>query len=860
MSLTSEASPEDDAGARPRGWRWVLAGVFSTALATLLAELAITRLFSVILFYHFAFMAISVALLGLGAGGLCSYFLAGWLERGGVWPRLAIVSALNAALSVLVLAVILRQSVSFGAWSALLPLAVVYFSAMVPFFLAGIVLAVVLARTARLAGLVYFADLSGAAAGCLLLIPLLEWLGGPNTVLAAGALSGVAAVCWVAAGRRAPAPLPPPEQAQMRLGPERRRWAPWLIVPLALAVLIGLNTRAKFLDVRYAKGKPLEKEYFTAWNSFSRVGVYRTQNGEYWIQIDVDAASQVADAVPSDPKWLEQVRDFGAGMIYRLHPRGRVLIIGPGGGVDVSRALATGSTDVTGVEINPIIIRKVMLGAFRPNSFALYERPEVHTYIEDGRSFIRRSSERWDVIQATLVDTWASTASGAFALAENNLYTVEAFQEYLRHLTPDGVVSITRWEFARPREALRLVSLGLEALKREGEADPSSHIIVIADNELSSMGTTATFLMKRSPFSADEAFVLLHLVGSGGKTMRVLAAPGLHFKNAFSQLLSAKDPNAFYASYPFNVRPVTDNRPFFFFTMKTGDLLRRGHPESMDLKVNLGFVLLLGVLALSGFAVIAFLLVPAYFTRHIPRTPGARRRLLYFVAIGLAYILAEIAFIQRFVLFLGHPTYALAVAVFALVLSSALGSRYSQRWPESNLVSKVSVWLTGLAVLLAVIGLAVAPLVTEFVWLPLPARMALAAILLAAPGFMMGTAFPSGLRLLRLSNPAELEWAWAMNAAASVLGSALAVFISIHFGIWQTMAAAALCYLGAAVAIQPARRAAAHGQAANFGSRIADCGLRTSARGLERRRPRLPWGRGRLGRRRGGANEVASGE
>ncbi len=773
--------------ARPREWRWMLAGVFCTALATLLAELAITRLFSVILFYHFAFMAISVALLGLGAGGLCSYFLAGWLERGGVWPRLAIVSALNAGLTVAALAVVLRQSVSLELSArTLLPLAVVYFSAMVPFFLAGIVLAVVLARTAKTAGLVYFADLGGAAAGCLLLIPLLETLGGPNTVIAAAALSGLASVFWAAAGQR--------------------RWKVWLLVPLALIILIAVNFHGRLLDIRYAKGKPIEKEYFTQWNSFSRVGVYRTEKGEYWIQIDVDASTQVADAVPTDPKWQDQLRDYGAGMVYRLRRPGRVLVIGPGGGVDVSRALAAGSADVTGVEINPIIVQKIMRGPFRPNSFGLYDRPDVHVHVEDGRSFIRRSTGQYDVIQATLVDTWASTAAGAFALSENNLYTVEAFQEYLRHLTPEGVLSITRWEFETPREALRLVSLGLEALRREGATAPASHFVIVADNALNSMGTTATFLMKRTPFSSEEVGRVRDLVATGGKTMNIVAAPGVQLDNAFSRLLNAPDLPAFYASYPYDIRPVGDNRPFFFFTMKTGELLTRwGHGEqSMDLKVNLGFALLLGVLALSGFAVLAFLLIPAYLTRRIPRVRGVRMQLLYFIAIGLAYILAEIAFIQKFVLFLGHPTYALAVAVFALVLSSALGSRYSQRWSEERLAVNARAWLLVLAALLVFVGVVATPLVTSLVWLPLPARMLLAALLLAVPGFMMGTAFPSGLRLLRLSNASALEWAWAMNAAASVLGSALAVFISIHLGIWQTMASGALCYLGAAALVRPA--------------------------------------------------------
>ena len=501
---------------------WTLAGVFVTGLATLLAELALTRIFSVILYFHFAFMAISVALLGLGAGGLMAYFLAGWLERGRVWSRLALVAAANSVLTAFALRAILHQSIGLTlSWRAVEALAIVYFCAMLPFFGSGLVLAAVLARTARRAGTVYFADLAGAALGYLLLIPLLERLGGPNTVLAAAGLWGLSAVFWMGA-------------AAAREGAGARRWAGWLLLPLGFVIAIAVNVRTQALDVRSAKGRPLKKEIFTRWNSFSRVNVHVNDQEEHWIQIDADAATQVADAPPEDhEKWGRQMRDFSAGIVYRLRPGGRVLIIGPGGGVDVAQAISAGSRDVTGVEINPIIVNDIMRGVMRPTSFGLYDRPEVHIYIEDARSFIRRSPERYDVIQATLVDTWASTATGAFALAENNLYTIEAFQEYLRHLTPSGMISITRWEFERPREAIRVVSLALEALNREGAQEPVGHLAVVADDQLSARGTLTTVLIRRTPFPEQEVRALEHAIATGAKTMQLLAAPGRVRDNAF---------------------------------------------------------------------------------------------------------------------------------------------------------------------------------------------------------------------------------------------------------------------------------------------------------------------------------------
>jgi hypothetical protein len=775
MSPTSENSPAASN-------RLLLLGITVTSMAGLIIELALTRLFSVLFYYHFAFMAISVALLGLGAGGLFSYWIAGDRPLDALWSRLAALSGINAVVTVAALSIILRMQLSVTTINAqtLIPLSIVYFSALAPFFFAGVILSVVIARSVDQAGAVYFADLGGAGLGGLLLIPLLNFLGGPNTILFAAWLWAAGAVLWSYLGRG--------------------KWERWALLPLALAIAIAGNARLHFLDVKSAKGYLLNQETFNKWNSFSRVGLSRIPEG-LDIRIDADAATMVAETPLTDKTfWIPEVNRYGMGLAHRIeqqfHPGATTLVIGPGGGYDVARALTAGSRMVTGVEINPIIINDIMLGVARDANHGLYARPDVHIVVEDGRSYARRSPDRYGVIQATLVDTWASTAAGAFALTENNLYTVDAFREYIRHLDDGGMLSITRWEFEQPREALRLISLGVEALREEGATDPAQHFVVVCDGALSHEGARATMLLKRAAFTRQELDAIQADVQ--GSDMSVLYLPGKGIANAFGELLQAPDSAGYENSYPYDITPVWDNRPFFFFNVRTRDVLSMwAGKESMDLKVNLGLLMLMGLMVISAVAVALFLVLPARLSTRLPRVPGVNRWLLYFAAIGLAYILVEVAFIQKFVLFLGHPTYALTVAVFILLMSSGIGSYWTRTFDEEQIASRLPRLLIGAAAWIGLLAACVTPLLTALVSLPLAGRVFVAGVLLAPAGFLMGTAFPSGLRLAGRVSKDCLQWAWAMNAATSVLGSLVAVFVSIHFGIWQTMTLGGVCYLAA---------------------------------------------------------------
>ena len=771
--------------------RTLLAGIALASFAALLLELALTRLFSVVLFYHFAFLAISIALLGLGAGGVFAYLFKQWLTAFPTRAIAAFLCALNALIVIVVLEIVLHVPVALAVTGKnFIHLTVLYLSAAVPFFLTGLLFSVVFAREPARITRLYGADLCGGALACLAIVPLLNWIGGPNAIVFSGVVLAVAAIIWADAR-----------------GFRRTAGA----LALALAALIVANGSGRFIDIVYAKGMFRDPAWveFARWNALSRVEVDR-QGQAKAIVIDADASTYIMNADVSrwhETEWERDLMSAPPALANVLRPHGTFAIIGPGGGVDVLRAVANGSPSVTGIEINPIIATTIMRGRYADYAQHLYERPEVHIHVTDGRSYLRSAAQHFDVVQMTLVDTWASTAAGAFALSENNLYTVEAFREYFEHLNPDGMIAITRWEFRKPREALRVVAVAMEALHSLGVANPAANFVVASEGALDEDGIPVVVLAKKTAFTpVEEEAVVKHLQQYA--KLASLYLPSKPGQNPFSNLIAANDPYSFARGYAYNVAPVHDNAPFFFFTLKPGQILgEQGLQHGIDWKVNLGVLVLLLVLVISLAAVLVFLVLPL-----LLRAGRRRQRslpLLYFVAVGLGYILVEIAFIQRFVLFLGHPTYALTVVIFLLMLSSGAGSLCSRLWlprAEMGWIPLVLVIVT----LLADVAFLPSRLVA-LVGMPFAYRLLVSGVLLVPLGFVMGMPFPTGLRALAASPSPDfpatsdnaVEWAWAMNAAASVLGSVLAMVIAIQFGLTITLACGAIAYL-LALLVMPA--------------------------------------------------------
>ena len=776
---------------RPASWPLLYLAVALTTSATLLLELALTRIFSVVFYYHFAFLAISIALFGLGVGGVLSYAIA---PGGEIYKKLGIVSLVNSVLALGALLFVLTRGAEIGT----LDLAIIYFTTALPFIGTGIIVSLAISETIERVDKVYFFDLLGAAAGCLALVALLNAFGGPNTVVAVAVIFAAGAAVWFGL-------------AGCRMG----RIA-GVGVGLLFTMLLIVNARPgkPLFEVRYAKGLKLRVEQYTKWNSISRIGLAPDKDAGEMIFIDADASTAIAnfDFNHLTASQMQDLEHQGPGIPYNLRPGAKTLIIGPGGGWDVSRALASGSHDVTAVEINPIIATKIMQEKFPQMSQGLYLRPDVHINIEDGRSFVRRSPEKFQVIQATLVDTWASTAAGAFALSENNLYTTDAFRDYLTHLTPDGLLTFTRWGFDPPRESLRLVSLAMSALSDLGETEPWRHVLVGRSggkSELHGFGALDTVIFSRSALSdadvarARQAFADAH--------MEAVYLPGDPPRNEFGKLLLATDPIAWERDYRFDITPVSDNRPFFFYTVQPRDvsafILATGS-RSADYKVNVAVPKLFDAMIVSLIAVFIILVLPPLLLgTRLPRERSVRSFLLYFLAIGMGYILIEVAMIQKFVLFLGHPTYALTVVIFSMLVSSGIGS-YCSRKLIGDDPTRLMKALCVVAALVAILGAIVQPVLSAGVGMPLPVKVVATVLMLAPAGFAMGLPFPTGLRMLERAHQPSVRWAWSLNAAASVLGSVGALVLALYLGIVQTLLIGGGLYLAAGLvaAISPVPR------------------------------------------------------
>jgi hypothetical protein len=809
LSRISSSSPQDGSSARrvvPVRWNQLYLALSFTTLATLILELALTRIFSVVFYYHFAFLAISIALFGLGAGGVFSYVVAARsvdlyrsLGRLLLAGSISVVGALWFLLS-------RSGGLSYST------LAAVYLAAAVPFFIAGAVVSLAIAEAIERVERAYFFDLAGAAAGCLALIVLLNLLGGPNTLIAASIVYAVAAAIWF-------------NQAGAR-----KSRATAVSLSLLLTGLIVINAKAHLLDIRSAKDHDLPPERFSAWNSFSRIGVTRDnvswESGAAWaIIIDADAGTGISPfdwdrGLSSQDR--ARLLNQGPGFPYALRPAAKTLIIGAGGGYDVARALASGSRDITAVEINPIIADTVMRGVMASESHGIYSRPEVRLVVEDGRSFVRGSHEKYQVLQATLVDTWASTAAGAFALSENNLYTSDAFFDYLSHLTDDGVLAFTRWGFDPPRESLRLVTLAMDALGRLGETDPARHILAVREDSarLHGYGALDTVLISRKPFSSRDLDRARELVKEA--RLESVYMPGDPPRNAFGQLLASGDTRPFLRRYRYDVSPVGDDRPFFFYTVQPRDLwdfVRHASAESEDYKVNRAVPLLFGLMAISLCATALVLVLPRLLLgARLPKQKGMMTFLWYFLCLGAGYILIQVALIQKFVLLLGHPTYALTVIVFSMLVASGAGSYFSRRLIAGEDARLMRV-LAAIAALVAILAFGASYLVQAATAWPMPFKILATMLSIAPAAFLMGMPFPSGLRRLEERHPPSIRWAWSLNAAASVLGSAGAIFLAIYWGLRATLLMGGILYLCALAVIaatqaKPLRVADLHRQKA----------------------------------------------
>ena len=791
-----------------------LLGVSLVTAAVLTFQVVQTRILSVLAWYYLAFFAISVAMLGMTAGAVWVY-----LKRASIN-----VETLSALLSdtALMTAVAMPASVmvqfclitsfsptvtSVVSWGLLMA------AMTVPYVFAGITVSVALTRSPFPVSQVYGVDLLGAALGCGAVIGLLDILDGPSAIVFAGAVAALSAWSFARAA-------PSQEAARLR---DRAAWRRPLPVFALLATLVPLNMAIPVGFTPVLVKDTLEHDWLTRyekWNSYSRIIAYQpaTDSPDLWggspvagpirsvpmARLNIDGmAGTVMYHYDGTLTSIDFLRDDLVNLAYHLPGVAKSAVIGVGGGRDLLSAHLFGVTDITGVELNPIFIDLHTKDRFYKNFSGLTTIPNLKLHVDDARSWFAATTEQFDLIQMSMIDTWAATGAGAFSLSENGLYTLEGWRAFMGRLTDRGVFTVSRWYNAGDvNESSRMIALALATMMDAGVADPRRHVFVAHASRI------ATLVLSKSPFTDEQLRLLRHDTSRLGFSVLVdpERAPATPVLRAMVQAGNLGDLHRAASTQFLDLTVSTDNRPFFF-----NQLLFWRVPEAIARSNTLGGGVVRGNLTASITLVLILLIALVAVTSAIilplrRAATTAPRRLIaggtvYFSLIGLGFMFAEISLLQYFSVFLGHPVYALGVCLFSLILSSGLGSLASGRFPLATM-SRVVVWATLVGVLLLVSQWRLTHLFALTTARGLPVRIAISLAIVMPLGFLMGFAFPTGMSLVERIDAEPAPWFWGINGATGVLASVLAVIVSMAFGINVTMALAGLCYL----ALIPAAR------------------------------------------------------
>jgi hypothetical protein len=773
--------------------------IFVLASATLSYQILITRFFSVMLYYHFAFAAISLAMLGLTRGAMKVYSnparyaperVAAEFAHHATWFA---ISGVGAMIVFLCLPLLIPGEYLTAA------LAVTTIAFVLPFTEGGVCITLLLTRLPYGGGWLYAADLLGAALGCLGLIFALLVVDPVSATLWIGAFAACAG--WVVA------------RAAGDVGHLRLSRTVVLTLVVVAFVHTGLAASGKtHLGVLWAKGSQQSGTLFERWNTYSRIRVrplgettpfgwgyahpQQTKIDQHLLDIDADAGTVITQ-LNGDIDKLSYLKDDVINAAYLVQQPTDVAVVGVGGGRDVLSALFFGAKHIRGIEINPAIF-EVLTNKFADFSGHLDRQPGVSLVNAEARSYINGSSERYDLVQISLIDTWAATAAGGLTLTENRLYTVEAWDDFYRALNPGGMLSVSRWykSDAHRGEFYRLVAIAASALQRQGvPAAELSHHVVAAN-----VGDVVTVITRPDALTdAQWQGARTRLLAQGFK---ILLGPDVTYDAVTSRLLSGTADAAFFESLPENVAPSTDDNPFFFYTARLRDAVTTY--SSLFGNNNAAITLTRSLVILTLLACIYYIIVPFLgLARRIPLstlTPPVA----YFSAIGMGFMLIEISQMQRLMVFLGHPVYSLGVVLFTILLFGGIGSAtVSARTPRP---SAVIVRVVALVTTLLVAGW-LTPVVAT--WARSEAtdmRILVSVLLLAPPAFCMGMMFPLGLNIWRRHSEL-LPFFWSANGITSMFASVLGMALSIEIGIANTYALGVCFYVVCAIVVAGSRQA-----------------------------------------------------
>jgi hypothetical protein len=787
----------------------IYAGLFFISLAILTYEILLTRIFSVTMYYHFAFVAISVAMFGMTLGTILVFLYPSYFTPERAKFQLALSSLLFAA--TVVVSFLVHLCVPFAVHKSLtgiFSIGLFYSVISTPFVFGGICVSLALTRFPRRVGKLYAADLAGAALGCIMLIGLLAVTDGISAVFAVATMACLGSLAFAVEAN----------------SPVLRRWVLLCTVGIASftvfhSVLAAYQLPLRF-DLMWANGGETTRPLYEKWNSFSRFIIYGnadqleppfgwglssvcpTKPTVKQLQINIDSnARTVLTAFDGDTEKLWYLKYDVTNIAHWIKKNADVLVIGSGGGRDLLSALAFKQNSVLGVEINGDIMKAVN-GRYGDFTGHIDRNPKVRLVNDEARSYITRSSEKFDIIQASLIDTWAATAAGAFVLSENSLYTTEAWVSFMEHLKPGGVISFSRWYVSdNPASLYRLTTMAVDSLSRIGVSDPRRSIVIVSSKKFEMAYPIGTILVRREPYTDVE----LDTLEKVAKDMEfdIVLSPRRASDPNLAILAERPGPElaSFLKSYPLNISAPTDDQPFFFhmlpFTKVFDTALRNASSIDFNIKAIFNLVTLtVVVLVLTVICIVVPLILK---TEKLPPR-GSLALFLLFSSIGLAFMFIEVSQMQRLIVFLGHPTYGLSVVLFSLLLSSSAGS-FLTEFIENPVRSKVpALLLVGLVVVITASGL-IMPVVTHyFEAASTPVRIAVATLMLFPIGVFMGMPFPLGMKLASLSSIGLTPWLWGINGAMSVCASVVAIVISISWGISATYWTGLAFYLFALVA------------------------------------------------------------
>jgi hypothetical protein len=635
----------------------VYVGLFLITLATLVFEILLTRIFSITLWYHFAFMAISIAMFGITLGALAVHLRPGWFPPEKLRERLG-ESALCFGLLVVV-SILVHLVCPFDRpelqW---LILGINFLAVALPFVFSGICVCLVLSRYPIQVNSLYAADLAGAALGCLMVVGLLSLMDGVSAALATAALACLGALAFAGRGGL--------------------RWR----AAAACAVFVSLSgtnavlshLQQPLLRLTAAKGESFPTPVYERWNSFSRLTVGPGADGpaawslsrkyrgdvkvrHHWLQIDACAGTPFVE-FDGDLNKVDYLKYDVANFVHYLRPGGSQLIVGTGGGRDILAGLLFGKERIVGVEVNQDIL-DLANNRFGDFTGHLDRDPRVRLVNDEARSYLASQRDQFDVLQITFVDTWAATAAGAFTLTENSLYTREAWGVFLDRLTPRGILAVSRGfpEKDQMYEAYRLTALARAALLDRGAARPEQHLVMVRNvvpPNKHSWGGMALLLVSRTPFTPqDLADVRRHADALGFEV--VLTPEGGPIPDLVA-LARGEGTEEVAARLRINLGVPTDDAPFFFNMLRPTDWVLPGDVDRANYPNLVAVSMLVKLLVVVAVLTVLCVIVPLVLTANRPPLRRHAPHLLYFAAIGLGFMFVEVALLQRLTVFLGHPT------------------------------------------------------------------------------------------------------------------------------------------------------------------------------------------------------------